>query len=702
MILRWLFTLALSLAVHANAEATSVLSNGQCAPFDPGPIQGPPRTTIKGITTDDGTIDSLVGNGLGHEQGTFFWAAYEIWSPTQWHPDASGVCPVVVPGTTYNIVANGGCSVAYEDACYLIDLKLEAQVQTLVANGVHINGKIYGTPPGWALPGNCPLTGGLSVFCASTNSTDIGRFAGMLASRYNGYIDTFSLGNEVNNSGWYNTGCTKKTCDPGAWIQRYANDFNAVNAEITKNQPKAVLMTSFTQAFLAGSPNDNLNQTTPNLSVQTFLNGGKIGKETFKGFSSLVAPGSWRIGFHPYPPFSPPYNRQISSADDLTYGGVVTTGNIGVLSAWLQQTYPSQPQLWQDLSLTESGFTSSSPTSGETVQNTSLCSAFQSILGTPGINEYLYQRGIDFNEGGSFGLWTSTPTNAAPTPNTPKTVWPTWALADRFGVGAMNCGFQYLPYIQISQGSNPKGTLHRTSSRTLPTGFTTVATANHWLALRDANRPGTHLVYECTASKDSIGKTTYLSQDVACGGKELSLGPVGYFFDQAPSDAPSPWVHLYNCKTKAGDNVLSISTACTGTRTDIGYAMQENSTQNVSMYTPLKRGNNPGAGHWVTAQILPPGYQLEEAWYVLRDPQPGSHLFYECSVGPNSFPSQDPGCEGQVKLGTLGYFPQTQTTANQVMLNRCSTPGGDHFVSTSPNCEGFNLELPLGYVNTSN
>jgi hypothetical protein len=258
------------------------------------------------------------------------------------------------------------------------------------------------------------------------------------------------------------------------------------------------------------------------------------------------------VAFHPYPPdlLKPQF-----SPDDFPR---VTYGNIGTLVGWLRKTFPATPSAWV-VQLTESGVNSLGPGSSPQAQADGVCKSLRNVLGTPGIESYIYHRMKDHPDEtvSGLGVGLRDATGAA------KPAWSVWALANRNDLSPpqLSCGFEELPYVRLTRSKHPQRG-HWASSRLAPPGF---VQEQSWRLLRN-EAPGTKWLYECR-----VGEHNLLTPDPGCEGLQ-PLGPVGAIWT---SPAPGT-VALYRCRVGAGkDHFVSPAANCEGQIVEslLGYGM---------------------------------------------------------------------------------------------------------------------------------
>ncbi len=507
---------------------------------DAGPLVGlpyPVRDTyrIKGINPDFWpNKDEFVTQHTGVVAVNLVWFS---WEPS---PD-SPPC--------------GGSQQEYDGRCYNIPADADDAIRGYTDRGIVVTGVLYGVPA-WARTGNTgcsPITGGFEIFCTPDDPSLFGRFAGMLASRYdglsgNGRVADFVIHNEINTNAWFDIGCGQGVpCDANAWIGAYADNYAAAYDLIKGHQSEAKVLLSFEHHF--DTEYDLPADDFAVLSVKTFLT----------EFDALIGNRMWQVAYHPYAPnlLSP-----VFSPLDLPK---VTYGNIGVLLQWLRVAFPSKPWVW-DVQLTESGISSGAPGSNETLQAAAVCDTFINVLGTPGITSYIYHRMQDHPSELQLQV------GLARTDGSLKPAWAVWAGANHIDDNPpqLHCGFEHLPYTRLVRSVKDQWMdTYWTSTRLPPSDF---VEEQAWYLLR-APEPGTQLLFECLLENSTIGEQTFLTSDVGCEGHQ-GMGPVGYIWTNPITDS----VTLYRCRSGVAGfeaQFVSADPGCEGGTSDgpLGHAL---------------------------------------------------------------------------------------------------------------------------------
>lgn len=483
----------------------------------PTALPYPNRTAmrVKGLQPDfHANKDEIAGNNTGGIAMNLLWAA--------WEPSPK----------------NAPCAANEEEfdgRCFVVDGPVDAAIADWTARGLVVTAVAYGSPAWSRTKHPCsPQAPGFDIFCTPDDMADYARFMGMIARRFDGLhghgrLADFVIWNEVNANDWFDIGCGQGTpCNVTAWLDAYGSMYNAAYDAVVKQQPHAKVLASLEHHW--GKEYDKPADSHPLIG----------GRTLWDGLVARVGTRALRLAYHPYPPnlLAPQF-----SPDDFPR---ITYGNLGAIVGYMHQTYPDRPSTWE-IQLTESGVNSVG-SSSQAAQADGVCRSLRNVVGTPGIESYIYHRmhdhPVETAQGLALGLWDDQ--------GKPKAAWSTWALANRDDLSPkqLSCGFEDLPYVRLRRSNHPtRG--HWSSTRVAPPGFT----EEQSYRLHHDPQPKSHRLYECL-----VGQHTMLSPAANCEG-QIAMGPVGYAWDE-PGDGR---VELFRCSIGAGkDHFVTTSATCEG------------------------------------------------------------------------------------------------------------------------------------------
>ena len=368
----------------------------------------------------------------------------------------------------------------------------------------------------------------------------------LLAKRYNGKngygrIVEFVIHNEVNAAEWFNVGCGFGTpCNMENWVSQYASSYISSFDEIRKHQPKAPVLISLEHHF-DFTFDLLISAQSPVMSGKTFI----------QKLVPKLGGRDWALAYHSYPPS---LLHTAFSSGDLPK---ITFGNINILVGWLMSTYPNTPSAWK-VYLTENGINSLAPYATDEQQKIALCQAFQNIINTPFIENFVYHRMKDHPDETKDGLGLGL----VNVNNQYKPAWSVWALSNRFDIpNSLNCGFETLPYLILKVGFKVNYG-HWTTIRYMPVGYN----VNLRFKIFREYQENTRLIFECKTNDRNNFVSVYMNCE-----NQFHLGPLGYVFTtQQPNTVP-----LVRCiNPNNGDHFVSTNSNCDGFNYEVilGYA----------------------------------------------------------------------------------------------------------------------------------
>ncbi len=485
----------------------------------------PTRKSVKGLQPDGVDVKTIVNSST---HGVVMNMVWRDWQETQ-NSDCSG-------------------ETLYDGNCFKVSADTEKQIKEYTDAGVVVTAIVYGVPEWAVIPDCSSLSEQDPLFCAPADGKekDFGRFAGFLAHYFNGdnghgRIADFVIHNEVNNYEYFNPGINSLTSDNlKKQAAAYAKSFNAAYDYIRKEQKQAKVLISLDHFF--GKPNSD--------------NGSFASKDLLKELIPKLGDREWRLAYHSYPPnlLEPEFGLN----DWKDHDEIITFGTLGILAAWLRQNYPDKPYTWE-IQLTENGI-NGYPSSKQSAQKQYLCQAFKNVLGTPGIESFVYHRLIDNKDetknGLGCGLWELN--------KNPKAAWDTYVKAN--SKDNASCGFELLPYVEMVRAS--KNNKHWVTTRQIPSGFTK---EHSWKILREKPKEDAVMVYECRVGGAS-GDHIMISTDVNCE-TQFNMGPMGYMYKNEQPGTSA----VYRCRAdEFGTHFISSDKNCEGRKFEslVGYAIK--------------------------------------------------------------------------------------------------------------------------------
>ena len=127
----------------------------------------------------------------------------------------------------------------------------------------------------------------------------------------------------------------------------------------------------------------------------------------------------------------------------------------------------------------------------------------------------------------------------------------------------------------------------------------------------------------------------------------------------------------------------------------------DDSSSDRSVIALSRYFNTVRLDHWITTQVVDPGYRLESVLgYLLTTPERDTQPLFECYIPSwdDHMLATDPSCGGWPRLRRLGWL-HTLPAAGRVPLIRCFIePWSNHFANNAIDCGGWTTEMILGYL----